>query len=255
LPFVLFWGMVAIDRIADAVKTYRNGRMLVQCLQYRAPPDQVVFEQREGLVRSIVPAAPLVRYASWYGANPTVFLHERRGGNAKLYNRDDLLIAVQLEPHLMYTYDGRTVADRPVMCFYPWQAPARASASASTGLVSGSDLLVILPQMGDDIRVYAGQPDASDPTKFAFDVSYNGVRQMVSGSVANGLIHFKPQAGQIYAPASWAHAKFWVPQGATAAQVQSTLQVIQSTGQPSPTTWRSNWNQPLVPQTTQPAIP
>jgi hypothetical protein len=235
-PFAAGLLYVAWGAAARAWNASRNRALLNQSMTYRAAADQVVFEMNAGTANVVLAAPPWARWWKWpTRPYPTVFLHERHDA-APTFASPTQLVAVELETQLRNTYDGRTILDRPLLVFEPWQVyPGNSPGSASQ--VFGSTKLVILPEPTDRVRVFAGQPDPSDASAFTFDVEYNGVRQSVRGRLSGNLVTLAPAAGTSLSPAAWRHATFWLPAGSTPEQAASTAAVAASAGQPSPMTW------------------
>lgn len=230
----------------DAIATAANRRLFEACASYIPPAEQVVFEQAGGRVRTLAAAAPYVRWAAHQRFYPTAFMHGRQDdGPTPTWSSSRQLVVVQVEPQLRYTYDGRTVADRPVLCMVVWQTwnsgPHRWNSH-----VMGSDVLVVLPQPDDTIRVFAGQPDPTDASRFTFDLEYNGVRQTVHGQLDTGTVALTPPDGLCEVADGWG-VDFWVPRGATQAQHDATAEVARSPGNAVPlTAWPApKWNVPL----------
>lgn len=235
-PFVIGGGCALWFMAHEAWTIRENRRLLAACERYAAPPDQVVFEMKGGTIVRSVLAPP---WAAWWSdawGYPTVFLHGRRDLSPTQFLPASQLIAVEITPHLMDTYDGRTVLDRPLLCFRSSQVWT-VSTSRSSGMPSGSTQFVILPEPGDHVRVFAGRIDPSSPDAFTFDVEYNGQRQTVEGQLRGGLTLLRPAGGDTLSPEAWKHATFWVPDGATLAQAAKVSAVAASNGQPSLSAW------------------
>jgi hypothetical protein len=228
----LCFAWVAAERAWTAA---RNKALLNPAMTYAAAPEQVVFDMDGGAVGVSVAAPPWVRWFPPFSAYPTVFVHERHD-RAPVRRPGGELVAVQLETQLRNTYDGRTITDRPLLCFEPYQVASRGSPG-NVSQTSGSTKLVILPQPADRVRVFAGQADASDTEAFTFDIEYNGVRQTVRGRLHGGVVTMAPEAGTVLSPDDWRYTTFWLPAGSTAAQRDATTTVANSAGQPPPANW------------------
>jgi hypothetical protein len=235
-PFLLFAAWMGSLWAHDAWITQHNRAMLASCKRYVPPRDQVVFEMKDGQITQSVLAAPWAAWWSPQWSYPTVFLHERDDFNPTRFVPPAGLVAVEISPHLMNTYDGRTVLDRPLLCFQSSQVRS-VSTSRGSGMVVGSTLLVVLPEPTDHIRVFAGLPDPTSADRFTFDLEYNGRRQTVEGRLSGGVVKLRTMAGEALSPQAWAHATFWIPQGATATHAEKTRDVSGSAGQPGLMAW------------------
>lgn len=235
-PFVIASAWWVWVQTYDALLIRQNRRVLVACENYHAPEGQVVFEMKGGVVTRLVPAQPWVEYWSPARSNPTVFLHRLEDQAPTHFEPASQLVVLEIDPRLTGTYDGRTVLDRPVLCFEASQVSA-VSKERSTSRVFGSTKLVILPEPSDHIRVFAGQPSSQEDGVFSFDVEYNGLRQTVRGKLRGGLVLLNSADGQMLRPPEWANAVFWIPRGAGRAQESQSRTTAASSGQPAPTAW------------------
>lgn len=235
-PIVIGGGWAAWSAAHEAWTIRHNRRLLAACERYIPPADQIVFEMKGGVIVKSVLAPPWAAWWSEAWGYPTVFLHGRRDMAPTQYLPRPQLVAVEITPHLMYTYDGRTILGRPLLCFQSSQVGG-VTTSRSGGMPFGSTQLVILPEPGDHVRVFAGRISDIRPDSFNFELEYNGRRQTVEGELRGGLTLLKPTGGEMRNPPGWRHAVFWIPSGATAEQAANTRAVAASDGQRSATVW------------------
>lgn len=252
LPLIIWAGLLIWEKATSAIKTSRNLAIVDSGKAYQAPNDQVVFDMNAGVVNTVVCAPPWKQWFPPMANYPTVFLHALRDHNP-VHGLPEQLVGVQLETQLRNAYDGRTILDKPLLCFNSYTV-ANVSSSRYVSGVSGSTHLVILPQPADAIRIFAGQVSPNDSSRFTFDVEYNGVRQTVDGQFDRNVLLLKPRGGVVERPFAWRHAEFWCPAGSTESQQVTTRAVAQSDGVPSPTMWPPTpFGKPFTISTTLPA--
>ncbi len=178
-------------------------------MSHVAPPEQVVYEEDpekaaallasgQGYVRRGIAAC--LRPAAWerFGwhhihACP-VFLHARRtpGGEERVVTIDISEPArsnAATEPIILLQLNAVV----PGSLLRPADAP-----------LLGAQTFSVFLGPADRARVYAGQPDAADPTHFTFDVEVNGQRTTIDGHLADGgTVTLKPRAGLEDVPSTW----------------------------------------------------
>jgi hypothetical protein len=155
----------------------RAGVLLDQrrCMNYRAPAGQVVYDtsvDKYGMPDSITVchSPPCLTRLMTLGnsASAVVFLHGRTSpsGNRRL-------VCIAAEPKMMGTVAGRSI--KPM--WYLITAAPDAARGPRWGW-SDADPLSALPSAD---RIYAGQPDPSDPSHFMYDYVSGGVRKTIDG--------------------------------------------------------------------------
>jgi hypothetical protein len=93
-------------------------------------------------------------------------------------------------------------------------APVNHQPLGTRGTTPSSPIgqLEICLKWEDSIRLYEGQPDASDATHFTIDYDLNGVRGTIDGKLtASGAITLNPRNGRV---ALLGATSFWSPGGA-----------------------------------------
>lgn len=255
-PVVSVAGVAAARWGRDAWVAHKNQVALAACEAYVPPLGQTVFEMQGQRITTLVTAPPWVNWWTPSKDYPTVFLHRLKDREPGKVFASTQLDVVEIDPRLLYSYDGRTILNRRLICFAPRQSatPWNRGSGPGPGTVFGSTHLVVLPQDVDTIKVYAARVAADDPTAFAFDVEYNAQRQTVRGYLKRNLVILEPQAGQTFTGAGWTPCLFWSPAGATPDQEKRTREAAASTGQPGVTVWPlpSWWAAPAM-NTTQPS--
>ena len=214
----------------------QNRAAIAVCGAYVAPQEQVVFEMQGGRITTLVPARP---WAQWWTPSkdyPTVFLHQLRDRAPSGAWPAAELVAVEVEPQGMYSFNSTRTSDQRLICIAPRQV-WKAGIEPSVTTVAGSTHLVIVPQEGDHLRIYAGHIVSGDPSAFSFDVEYNGQRQTVQGYLKNNQIELEPQAGQTVAGGGWTPCVFWSPAGASAEQERKTGQEAAAATEPGAALW------------------
>jgi hypothetical protein len=155
----------------------RTGVLLDQrrCMNYSAPADQVVYDtsidqygMRESVTACYSPPWFTRLMTLGNSASAVVFLHGRTSpsGNRRL-------VCIAAEPKMTGTVAGLSI--RPM--WYVMTAEPEAVRGTKWNWTD-ADPFFALPSAD---RIYAGQPDASDPSHFTYDYETDGVRKTIDG--------------------------------------------------------------------------
>jgi len=170
------------------------------CLRYTAAADQVVFDSNPARVAilasdrnfvivggcasrkpppdwSAVRSGPLI--STRPGSPAVLFLHERAAGGVPRLIAVERIEGANASPHFIPDYDVEPHTISPAML-----------TSAAQEIRFGFDVEV-KDNGSDDIRIYAGQPDPVDDSRFTIRYELRGKSQLVEGRVAaDGRVEF-----------------------------------------------------------------
>jgi hypothetical protein len=180
---LLAWGMPKV------VKQYQAISCRQQCLDYQAPPDQVVFEEDPAVLPTLA-NVPLYEQGVggrlhiipqlWKREDPsapsqgTIFLHARTSpsGHVRLVALD-----VNVQPGMWIASTG-DVEDKSLLetVIVPGQG-----FSHDTIKQNSKNIMWICPSHTVPMRFFAGQPDPTDASHFTVDYQRSNSRATLDG--------------------------------------------------------------------------
>jgi hypothetical protein len=176
-----------------------------QCMRYAPPADLVVFDQDAPHIARLMSAGAGYRVSTAGEADPphawlspapyayvpqsgwaphVAFMHGRRSGDGP-----ERLVVVEFlplrEPHTV----NHTVL------FHP-RVFATSVVRRPTQVRRNEDTIRISLAPDERLRLYAGQPDSRDPSRFTIDCVIAGERGTIEGRLhADDVVAFRPVAG------------------------------------------------------------
>jgi hypothetical protein len=204
----VFWGPIAIQQFKDWQHQRELTKLQRACMTYTAPPDQVVYDDDPDRVSALAATDPeyklftrlehttgvwripvtqenLNKFFSSLPTQGAAFMHRRVTASG-----EERLIYVVLSAWEDYYRSNGTndfnhrVITRGMFAYtFKPGAPDTPSTKGPTGMLTFGT--IDLSDRRFPMRLYAGQPDPTDASRFTIDYELQGRRGTITGTLKN----------------------------------------------------------------------